>query len=57
MKLSLGTAQFGLKYGISNQCGKVRQDEVLKILSEAKSSGVNDIDTAIAYGTSEAKGN
>ena len=53
MKLSLGTVQFGLKYGISNQCGKVRQDEVLKILSEAKSFGVNDIDTAIAYGTSE----
>jgi len=53
VKLSLGTVQFGLKYGISNQCGKVRQDEVLKILSEAKSFGVNDIDTAIAYGTSE----
>ena len=35
-KLSLGTAQFGLNYGISNQTGKVKVQEVKKILQLAK---------------------
>jgi aryl-alcohol dehydrogenase-like predicted oxidoreductase len=52
-KLALGTAQFGLPYGIANQCGKLPQDVVKYILNEACDSGVDTLDTAIAYGESE----
>ncbi|PAR27116.1 aldo/keto reductase [Vibrio metoecus] len=53
MKLSLGTAQFGLDYGITNIGGKVGIDLVGQILDATKSSGISMIDTAIAYGESE----
>lgn len=54
-RLALGTAQFGLSYGIANQRGKVSCDEVAQILSIAKAAGVDTLDTAIAYGDSEAR--
>ena len=53
MRLAIGTAQFGLSYGVANQGGKVPQDEVKKILARARQSGINLLDTAIAYGDSE----
>ena len=53
MKLTLGTAQFGLDYGIANISGRVPSDEVRRILALAKKSGINTIDTAITYGASE----
>jgi aryl-alcohol dehydrogenase-like predicted oxidoreductase len=54
MRLAIGTAQFGLSYGIANQNGKVSQDEVKKILTRASQSGIDLLDTAIAYGDSES---
>jgi aryl-alcohol dehydrogenase-like predicted oxidoreductase len=53
MRLAIGTAQFGLSYGVANQGSKVSLDEVKKILAKAKLSGINLLDTAIAYGDSE----
>ncbi|QLE59133.1 aldo/keto reductase [Nostoc sp. TCL26-01] len=53
MKLGIGTAQFGLDYGISNQDGKIREEEVEKILNLAVENGIQVLDTALAYGTSE----
>ena len=53
MKLALGTAQFGLSYGIANNSGKVGQSEVAKILTRAREFGIDLLDTAIAYGESE----
>jgi len=53
-KLALGTAQFGLAYGISNRAGQVPKAEVFKILDLAAAAGINLLDTAFAYGTSEA---
>lgn len=53
MKLGLGTVQFGLDYGISNQDGKTSLDEIKKILDVAKHNGISVIDTAAMYGTSE----
>ncbi len=50
MKLALGTAQFGLPYGIANNNGKVSTIEMSKILQLAKKSGIYCIDTAISYG-------
>jgi len=52
-RLALGTAQFGLHYGIANQFGQVTTDEVKKILQAARSAGIDTLDTAVAYGSSE----
>lgn len=52
-KLGLGTVQFGLPYGISNKYGQTTETEVASILSFAKENGIDILDTASAYGTSE----
>lgn len=53
MKISLGTVQFGLNYGVTNTGGQVALGEVEKILTYAQEVGVDCLDTAIAYGNSE----
>lgn len=53
MKLGLGTAQFGLAYGITNENGKVPDSEIAAILRIARAQNVDAIDTAATYGTSE----
>lgn len=53
MKLGIGTAQFGLDYGIANNHGKVSQKEIKKILDLARSSNISLLDTAMDYGDSE----
>ncbi len=55
MKLALGSAQFGLAYGIVNTGGQVKADIAVKILARAREAGVDTIDTAIAYGESEQR--
>lgn len=52
-RIALGTAQFGLPYGIANHSGKVTRGEAAAILDRAWSAGLDTIDTAIAYGDSE----
>jgi aryl-alcohol dehydrogenase-like predicted oxidoreductase len=52
-RLCIGSAQFGLSYGISNRVGKVSPDAVAAILSAASTLGIDTIDTASAYGDSE----
>ena len=51
--LSLGTAQFGLPYGVANQRGQISLDDARAILRCAESAGIDTLDTAIAYGDSE----
>ncbi len=53
MKIAIGTAQFGMKYGINNDFGKVSEFDVKKILNHSINNGIDTIDTAIAYGDSE----
>lgn len=53
MKLALGTAQFGLPYGVANQLGQVSLSEGRGILHFAKDCGIDTLDTAIAYGESQ----
>ena len=55
MKLGLGTAQFGLNYGIANKSGKVSDNNLHSILSQAKLNNISKIDTAWAYGDSEER--
>ena len=52
-KIGLGTAQWGLSYGISNHSGQTKQEEVFRILAYAKAIGIKVIDTASTYGESE----
>jgi aryl-alcohol dehydrogenase-like predicted oxidoreductase len=53
-KLALGTVQFGLPYGIANQTGQVSRSEAKAMLKLALVNGIDTLDTAIAYGDSEA---
>jgi aryl-alcohol dehydrogenase-like predicted oxidoreductase len=55
LKLALGTAQFGLPYGVANRRGQVGSDEAAAILGRARDAGVDTLDTAIAYGDSERR--
>jgi aryl-alcohol dehydrogenase-like predicted oxidoreductase len=52
-ELALGTAQFGMQYGISNTSGRVSFEEAKTIIALAKKNRINTIDTAISYGDSE----
>ena len=52
-KLALGTVQFGLDYGITNQNGQVTIKEVKGILDFAKENEIDVLDTASGYGNSE----
>jgi aryl-alcohol dehydrogenase-like predicted oxidoreductase len=53
-QLCLGTAQFGLPYGIMNAAGQVAEQEVRELLAEAAAAGLTLLDTAQAYGDAEA---
>ncbi len=52
MKLSIGTAQFGMNYGICNTQGIVSIKEVRKIIKYCNSRNIHSIDTAQGYGKS-----
>ena len=54
-KLGLGTVQFGLPYGITNQGGQVSREEAQRTLDAARAAGIDTLDTAIAYGESELR--
>lgn len=51
--LTLGTAQFGLTYGITNQTGKPSQDAVNRLVQTAVDHGITHLDCAQAYGDAE----
>lgn len=52
-KLALGTAQFGLDYGINNSSGKPPRGEALAMLDLAYEKGIRVFDTADSYGQAE----
>jgi aryl-alcohol dehydrogenase-like predicted oxidoreductase len=53
-RLAIGTVQFGLPYGVANQVGQVSRAEAKAMLQVALDNGIDTLDTAIAYGDSEA---
>lgn len=53
MKLALGTAQFGLNYGVANTQGQISHSRAREIISYCRSVGIDTLDTAISYGESE----
>ena len=54
-RLALGTAQFGMSYGVTNRTGQVTTDEAARILDDARHAGIDTLDTAMAYGESEQR--
>ena len=52
-RLMLGTVQLGLPYGIANRTGQPSYREARNILACAYEGGVNCLDTAAIYGSSE----
>ena len=55
LKIAIGTAQFGLKYGINNNKGIPSDQEIISILDFAQSNGIDTLDCASAYGNAESK--
>jgi aryl-alcohol dehydrogenase-like predicted oxidoreductase len=53
VKVGLGTVQFGLDYGVSNDKGRTPPEEAEQILDFAASAGVQILDTSPSYGCSE----
>jgi len=53
MKIGLGTVQFGMDYGVSNQDGMTPPSEVSAILQYAWANDITLLDTAAAYGNCE----
>lgn len=54
MRLAVGAAQMGMPYGVANRVGQVNSDSAARILDVARANGIDTIDTAAAYGESEA---
>ncbi len=52
-KMTLGTVQLGLNYGMANTTGKPSLEKSFEILDAAIIGGVNSFDTANGYGDSE----
>lgn len=52
-RIAIGTAQFGLSYGVANQVGQISKSDAAAILNYARHARVNMLDTAISYGDSE----
>ena len=55
MSIVLGTAQFGLDYGIANKSGKVSDAEIKQILNIAQKNNIRMLDTAMDYGDCELR--
>tara|TARA_Y100000768_G_C23911735_1_gene650324 strand:+ start:114 stop:989 length:876 start_codon:yes stop_codon:yes gene_type:complete len=55
-KMVLGTAQFGMDYGIANVAGKPAKQEVYEILEFAWDMGIRRYDTAPSYGSEKLLG-
>ncbi len=54
-RLLIGTAQWGLDYGITNHAGKLEDKSVLAILAAMQDLDISWLDTAAAYGDAEER--
>ena len=53
LKLALGTASFGMDYGLFNSSGQLKLQQVKRILELARTRSIKTLDTASSYGKSE----
>lgn len=54
-QLTLGSAQFGMPYGVANATGVPSPGEIARIIHAAIDHGVTHVDTARLYGESEVR--
>ena len=54
-RLVLGTAQFGVDYGVTNSRGRVPEHDLAALLDLAVDAGVTWVDTATEYGDAELR--
>jgi len=54
-ELVLGTAQFGAAYGITNNAGRLDDDEVRAVLEVAEDAGIHLLDTSPGYGDAQSR--
>ena len=54
-KLIIGTANFGMDYGISNPSGKLSDKKITRIFEAGQNCGIDTMDTAQAYGDAEKR--
>jgi aryl-alcohol dehydrogenase-like predicted oxidoreductase len=52
--ICIGTAQFGMEYGIANKEGQPKVDEIKRIVETVSKNNIFFYDTAVSYGSSEA---
>lgn len=52
--MTIGTVQLGMNYGIANDAGQPDEEKSFAMLRAAFENGITALDTARAYGTSEA---
>ena len=54
-KLAIGTAQWGLDYGATNESGRLDNSVVLELLHLMRENQISHLDTAASYGDSETR--
>tara|TARA_B110000196_G_C21066410_1_gene625097 strand:- start:103 stop:963 length:861 start_codon:yes stop_codon:yes gene_type:complete len=54
-KLSFGTAQIGMNYGIGNRSGRISNKDLIKIFNTLKKNNIDSIDTSLNYGNVEKR--
>lgn len=52
-RIALGTVQFGMPYGVANQAGQVTKKMAKSMLDYCADVGIDTLDTAMVYGSSE----
>ncbi len=54
-RLVIGTAQWGLDYGLTNKAGQLSDSAIEQILAGMNEFQIHDLDTAAAYGNAESR--
>lgn len=54
-RLMIGTAQWGLNYGITNDSGQLSDSNISSLLHEMQIQGITHLDTAAGYGNAETR--
>lgn len=54
-KLAVGTAQWGLDYGVTNKSGRLEDSVIGALLKSMRANHISHLDTAASYGDSETR--
>lgn len=54
-QLVLGTAQWGMDYGVTNATGRLSDDDLSGLMEAARDLGIDAVDTALGYGDAQVR--